>query len=77
MTALDTDVLIVGAGPTSLTLALRLRKLGVDVRIIDERSAPEQTSRALAVQSRTVLAFDRLERLRDQQRIRILRRVLP
>jgi 2-polyprenyl-6-methoxyphenol hydroxylase-like FAD-dependent oxidoreductase len=47
-------VLIVGAGPTGLVLALWLTRLGVPVRLID--SAPESgtTSRALAVQARTL-----------------------
>ena len=49
-----TDVLIVGAGPTGLFLALLLGKLGVRVRIIDETAEPGTTSRALAVQARTL-----------------------
>src|SRR3982074_2132345 len=48
------DVLIIGAGPTGLVLALWLTKLGVKVRIIDKTSEPGTTSRALAVQARTL-----------------------
>ena len=48
------DVLIIGAGPTGLVLALWLSKLGIGVRIIDKTSAPGTTSRALAVQARTL-----------------------
>src|SRR5271156_333114 len=48
----DTDVLIVGAGPTGLVLALWLTRLGVRVRIIDKTAEPGTTSRALAVQAR-------------------------
>ncbi len=55
---METDVLIAGAGPTGLSLALWLRKLGVRVRIIDKDAGPGETSRALAVQART-LEFDR------------------
>src|SRR5438552_8448870 len=50
----DTDVLIVGAGPTGLVLGLWLTRLGVRVRIIDKTSEPGTTSRALAVQVRTL-----------------------
>jgi 2-polyprenyl-6-methoxyphenol hydroxylase-like FAD-dependent oxidoreductase len=48
------DVLIVGAGPTGLVLALWLTKLGVSVRLIDKTAEPGTTSRALAVQARTI-----------------------
>ena len=50
----DTDVLIVGAGPTGLVLALWLMRLGVRVRIVDKTAEPGTTSRALAVQARTL-----------------------
>lgn len=52
--ALDTEVLIVGAGPTGLVLALWLTRLGVRVRIIDQTAEPGTTSRALGVQARTL-----------------------
>jgi 2-polyprenyl-6-methoxyphenol hydroxylase-like FAD-dependent oxidoreductase len=42
------DVLIVGAEPTGLVLALWLTKLGVTVRIVDKTAEPGTTSRALA-----------------------------
>ncbi len=50
----DTGVLIVGAGPTGLVLALWLTRLGVRVRIVDKTAEPGTTSRALAVQARTL-----------------------
>jgi 2-polyprenyl-6-methoxyphenol hydroxylase-like FAD-dependent oxidoreductase len=50
----DTDVLIVGAGPTGLVLALWLTRLGVGVRIVDKTAEPGTTSRAVAVQARTL-----------------------
>src|SRR4030081_3362561 len=50
----DEPVLIAGAGPTGLVLAIWLTKLGVKVRIIDKTSEPGTTSRALAVQARTL-----------------------
>src|SRR5579862_4357871 len=50
----DTDVFIAGAGPTGLVLALWLTRLGVRVRIVDKTTEPGTTSRALAVQARTL-----------------------
>jgi len=50
----DRPVLIVGAGPTGLVLALWLTRLGISVRIIDKTAEPGATSRALAVQARTL-----------------------
>src|SRR6188508_2973169 len=50
----DPEVLIVGAGPTGLVLALWLTHFGVRVRIVDKTAEPGTTSRALAVQARTL-----------------------
>jgi 2-polyprenyl-6-methoxyphenol hydroxylase-like FAD-dependent oxidoreductase len=60
----DTQMLIVGAGPTGLTLALWLRQLGVPLRIIDKAAEPGTTSRALAMHART-LELDRQVGLAD------------
>jgi 2-polyprenyl-6-methoxyphenol hydroxylase-like FAD-dependent oxidoreductase len=57
----QSDVLIVGAGPTGLVLALWLTKLGVKVRIIDKTAEPGTTSRALAVQARTLELYRQLD----------------
>lgn len=51
-------VLIVGAGPTGLTAALELSRLGVPVRLIDKRAAPATSSRAIGVQARTLELLD-------------------
>lgn len=58
--AAETDVLIIGAGPTGLVLALWLTHLGVRVRIIDKTGEPGTTSRALAVQARTLELYGQL-----------------
>src|SRR5438445_9553271 len=50
----ESDVLVVGAGPTGLVLALWLTRLGARVRIVDQTAEPGTTSRALAVQARTL-----------------------
>jgi 2-polyprenyl-6-methoxyphenol hydroxylase-like FAD-dependent oxidoreductase len=49
-----TQVLVVGAGPTGLVLALWLTELGVAVRIIDRAAEPGTTSRAVGVTARTL-----------------------
>jgi 2-polyprenyl-6-methoxyphenol hydroxylase-like FAD-dependent oxidoreductase len=56
----DTDVLIIGAGPTGLVLALWLTRLGVRVRIVDKTAEPGTTSRALAVQTRTLEFYSQI-----------------
>ncbi len=48
------DVLIVGAGPTGLTLALQLAAFGVRARIADRGLDRVHESRALAIQPRTL-----------------------
>ena len=53
-------VLIVGAGPTGLALALWLTRVGVAVRIIDKNSGPADYSRALGVQARTLELYQML-----------------
>src|SRR5437868_3601277 len=56
----DTDVLIVGAGPTGLMLANQLARRGVKPRIIDHHSGPAQQSRAMAVQARTMEIYSKM-----------------
>lgn len=52
------EVLIVGAGPVGLSLALDLARRGVSVRIIDARAEPSPVSRATEVQPRTLEIFE-------------------
>src|SRR5437667_11730888 len=65
MSGHPTQVLIVGAGPTGLMLALWLARRGVAVRIVDKTSAPGTTSRALVMHART-LEFYRALGLADE-----------
>jgi 2-polyprenyl-6-methoxyphenol hydroxylase-like FAD-dependent oxidoreductase len=56
----DTEVLIVGAGPTGLMAAVVLARRGVPVVIVDRKGGPTRESRALAVQARTMEIYDQL-----------------
>jgi 2-polyprenyl-6-methoxyphenol hydroxylase-like FAD-dependent oxidoreductase len=60
MEATMENVLIVGAGPTGLALALWLTRQGIAVRIIDKSAGPGEASRALAVQARTLELYQQL-----------------
>jgi 2-polyprenyl-6-methoxyphenol hydroxylase-like FAD-dependent oxidoreductase len=57
---LDTDVLIVGAGPTGLMLANQLVRNGIRAMIVDRHSGPAQQSRAMAVQARTLEIYAKM-----------------
>lgn len=49
-----TDVLVVGAGPTGLTMAIELKRRGIDVRCVEKLEVPSDKSRALVVHARTL-----------------------
>ncbi len=51
-------VLIVGAGPTGLSMAVFLHRLGVPFRIIEKDKQPSPYSRALGIQARTLEVFE-------------------
>jgi 2-polyprenyl-6-methoxyphenol hydroxylase-like FAD-dependent oxidoreductase len=51
-------ILISGAGPAGLTLALALKRQGVDVRIIDMNEGPTDKSKALVIWPRTLELLD-------------------
>ena len=55
---MDTDVLIVGAGPTGLTLAGDLARAGVRYTLLERRSGDPNTTRAFAVHARTLEELD-------------------
>jgi 2-polyprenyl-6-methoxyphenol hydroxylase-like FAD-dependent oxidoreductase len=57
---MDAPVLIIGAGPTGLTLACTLARRGVPVRVIDAASAAPMGSRGKGLQPRTLEMFDDL-----------------
>jgi 2-polyprenyl-6-methoxyphenol hydroxylase-like FAD-dependent oxidoreductase len=57
----DTDVLVVGAGPSGLTLAASLVKRGVATTVVDRQPAGANTSRAAVVNARTLEVLEDLD----------------
>jgi 2-polyprenyl-6-methoxyphenol hydroxylase-like FAD-dependent oxidoreductase len=57
---MDTDVLVVGAGPTGLMLANQLGRRGIRSMIIDRHAGPAMQTRALGVQARTLEIYSHL-----------------
>ena len=55
-----TDVLIVGAGPTGLALALTLRRAGIDHVLVDKLPERQNTSRAAVIHAHTLEVLDEL-----------------
>jgi 2-polyprenyl-6-methoxyphenol hydroxylase-like FAD-dependent oxidoreductase len=56
----NTDVLIVGAGPTGLMLANQLARRGIEFVIIDRHAGPSIETRAIGVQARTLEIYAHL-----------------
>lgn len=54
------DALVVGAGPTGLTMACELLRRGLAVRVIDAAAAASVHSKALVIQVRTLEVFERM-----------------
>ncbi len=54
------DVLVAGAGPTGLIMALALARHGVRCRVVDKAAEPSVHSKALAVHARTLEALEAL-----------------
>jgi len=57
---MDTDVLICGAGPTGLTLAIELARRSIPFRLIDKAPAPFVGSRGKGLQPRTLEVFEQM-----------------
>ncbi|MEI6949043.1 FAD-dependent monooxygenase [Paraflavisolibacter sp. H34] len=57
---LSTQVAIVGAGPTGLSLAAQLLRFGIDFVLLDKKDGPTPLSKALVVQARSLEIFEEL-----------------
>ncbi len=59
-TTIKTDVIIVGAGPTGLSLACQLVRYGIDFVIIEKNEGVTPYSKAIGVQARTLEIYEQL-----------------
>ena len=57
---INTDVLIVGAGPTGLTLACQLVRYGIDFVLIEKNPGVTTKSKAIGIQARTLEIYEQL-----------------
>lgn len=55
--AADTEVIIAGAGPVGLALALELQRLGIRFRVVEKNKERSTTSKALGLQARLSEVF--------------------
>ncbi len=62
---MNTTILIIGAGPTGLTLACELQKRKIDFIIIDKKNAPSTTTKAIGIQPRTMELFAYMDIIDD------------
>lgn len=61
----ETDVLIVGAGPTGMALAIELARRGVDFLLVEKNDSTVSSSRALGVNPRTLQVFEDMGLLKE------------
>ena len=60
MNTLHTDVIIIGAGPTGLSLACQLIRYGIDFVVVEKNDTVTRFSKAIGVQARTLEIYDQL-----------------
>jgi 2-polyprenyl-6-methoxyphenol hydroxylase-like FAD-dependent oxidoreductase len=58
---MKTDVVIVGAGPTGLALAVALRQRGIEAVLLDRQAEAANTSRAAVVHARTLEVLEEFD----------------
>src|SRR5215831_10307783 len=61
MNTLTTDVIIIGGGPTGLSLACQLIRYGIDFVVVEKNETVTRFSKAIGVQARTLEIYDQME----------------
>ncbi len=64
-TRIETDILIVGAGPTGLSLACQLLRYGIDFVVVEKNAGLTPYSKAIGVHARTLEIFDQIGLARE------------
>jgi len=57
---MNADVIIIGAGPTGLSLACQLTRYGIDFLVVEKNESFTPFSKAIGVQARTLEIYDQL-----------------
>src|SRR6202008_2494001 len=60
MNNINTDIIIIGAGPTGLSLACQLIRYGIDFVVIEKNATVRPFSKAIGVQARTLEVYDQI-----------------
>ncbi|HJU92085.1 MAG TPA: FAD-dependent monooxygenase [Pyrinomonadaceae bacterium] len=60
MNTINTDVIIIGAGPTGLSLACQFIRYGIDFVVVEKNETFTRFSKAIGVQARTLEIYDQL-----------------
>src|SRR5215213_1048569 len=61
MNVINTDVIIIGAGPTGLSLACQLIRYGIDFVVIEKNEGVTKFSKAIGVQARTLEIYEQID----------------
>src|ERR1043165_2594385 len=60
MNTINTDVIIIGAGPTGLSLACQCIRYGINFVVVEKNATVTPFSKAIGVQARTLEVYDQI-----------------